>query len=100
MHSRVKGTTHAGNGTNLWQGLSIEWATFEDFRAWALGAGYCRRLNSLDRIRDSEGYGPGNCQWLTRAHNTARQNEHMRLRTDPLDMGGRPARLVGSDCPF
>jgi hypothetical protein len=100
MRNRVRGTTRAGNGTNLWAGLTIEWPTFEDFRAWALANGYCRRFNSLDREREAEGYGPGNCRWVTRAVNTANQNEAMRRRVDPLGMGGRSTSYNGADCPF
>lgn len=99
MRNRVRGTTRAGNGTNLWQGLPIAWRTFEDFRAWALANGYSRLNNSLDREREAEGYGPDNCRWVPRAVNTANQNAAARRRADPLDMGGI-TRPTGADCPF
>lgn len=38
------------------------WARFEDFRDWALAKGYHDSL-TLDRITNSLGYFPDNCQW-------------------------------------
>lgn len=74
MQARIKGTTHAGNGARPWKGLQCLFKNFMQFRRWALTHGYCRRLNSLDRIRQWEGYGPENCRWTTRSENTSYMN--------------------------
>ena len=101
MHRRVNGTTHAGNGSNLWQGLPVAraWRRFEPFRAWALAHGYSAVNCSLDRYpRPWLGYKPSNCRWVSRSVNTAFQNA-CRASEDPWDMGGR--RVGGSgECPF
>lgn len=95
MHNRVKGLIRSGNGEAIWQGKPIapEWAEFDNFRAWALAAGFSRTRCSLDRKRTAEGYGPGNCRWLT-----VRQNNMLALRPDPFDMGGTP--IISDECPF
>lgn len=54
------------------RGITVcaEW--FDDyaaFRAWAVSHGYAKDL-TLDRIRNAEGYGPGNCRWATREEQT------------------------------
>jgi hypothetical protein len=74
MQARIKGTTHAGNGAKPWLGLQCTFWDFAHFREWALTNGYSRVLNSLDRIRAWEGYGPDNCRWTTRAQNTSYMN--------------------------
>jgi hypothetical protein len=74
MQDRCAGRNYAGNGVKAWLGLPIAWGSFEEFRAWALANGYSKRLCSLDRIDSTQGYGPANCRWLTRADNTRWQN--------------------------
>lgn len=95
MKDRVAGVKRTGNGKSVWAGLPIEWQTFEEFRAWALAHGYSRTRCSLDRERTAEGYGPGNCRWLT-----VRQNSHRAFNPDPLDMGGAPAFSTNGEPPF
>lgn len=97
MHNRVAGVIRSGNGKAVWHGKGVapEWDDFMAFRAWALAHGYSRQRCSLDRKRTSEGYGPGNCRWLT-----VRQNSCLALRQDPFDMGGVPVPSEGLDAPF
>ncbi len=93
IRSRVDGRTLSGCGQPIWRGLEVEWQTFEEFRAWALGAGYSKRLCSLDRIDSARGYTADNCRWLT-----VHQNSMRAFNPDYFDMGGVP--LYGADCPF
>ena len=72
MNGRVKGSR--SRSPEIWLGLPVHWKTFEEFRSWALQAGYCKALNSLDRIDPNKGYHPDNCQWLSCGDNTRRAN--------------------------
>lgn len=74
MRARCAGTNHDGRGKRIWLGLTIcpSWDTFEGFRAWSIANGFCSALRSLDRLRSSEGYGPTNCEWVTKSENTRR----------------------------
>lgn len=91
-HSRYK---HGGTGTklhNIWRGMKsrcynsnssryeyfggkgikmyLEWRYyFFEFRKWALANNYKEGL-SIDRIKKSEGYNPGNCQWITKSEHS------------------------------
>lgn len=47
-------------------------ASFERFREWAFANGYHETL-TIDRIRSSGGYEPGNCRWVT----TQEQNRNL-----------------------
>lgn len=40
-----------------------EWENFANFRDWAMSNGFNQSL-SLDRIDNSKGYYPENCQWI------------------------------------
>lgn len=97
MRNRVAGVIRSGDGTARWHGKGIapEWDDFMAFRAWALRSGYSKVRCSLDRRRVGEGYGPGNCRWLT-----VRQNNHLAFHPDPYDMGGVPMHAEGDECPF
>lgn len=101
MKDRVAGVQRAGNGSRPWLGLDMDpaWAEFEAFRAWALGAGYSRVRRSLDREDDQRGYWPDNCTWTTVERNSAHSG-FLRPPRDPFDMGGRPMRVAGDECPF
>lgn len=49
-----------------------EWAKdFTKFYDWAMANGYGPTL-SVDRLDGKKGYEPSNCEWVTRAENTAR----------------------------
>lgn len=56
------------------RGISIcpEWLYYLSFKEWALASGYADNL-CIDRINNDKGYHPGNCQWITRAANSAKQ---------------------------
>lgn len=95
MRSRVAGLIRTGSGEPIWHGLAIEWGTFEEFRTWALASGFSKTRCSLDRRRTSEGYGPGNCRWLT-----VRQNNVLAFHPDYFEMGGEPMFAEGGECPF
>ena len=49
------------------------------FKAWALENGYNDTL-TIDRINSDEGYSPSNCQWISKAENTARANSSKRTQ--------------------
>lgn len=73
LRARLNGKT-AGNGAAVWVGLTCEFKSWREFRAWALENGYSRARNSLDRIDPRKGYGPDNCQFLSVAENTAKMH--------------------------
>lgn len=51
-----------------------EWKVFSVFRCWAQRNGYQNGL-SIERIDPLGKYEPSNCEWITRAENTARCNK-------------------------
>ena len=55
------------------KGISVceEWHNYAVFAAWARANGYSDSL-TIDRKNSSQGYGPSNCQFLTRAENARR----------------------------
>ncbi len=55
-----------------------EWQDFEVFYAWALEAGYREGL-SIDRIDNDGNYTPDNCQWATRAMQSANRSNNRML---------------------
>ena len=54
------------------------WDRFIDFEIWALSNGYKKGL-TLDRIDATLGYGPKNCQWLSRRDNVIKGNKERKL---------------------
>lgn len=46
------------------RGITVcsEWANYEDFRSWAMSAGYANNL-SIERRNVNSGYYPDNCYW-------------------------------------
>jgi hypothetical protein len=48
--------------------LCLEWQTFPPFEKWSRENGEAAGLE-IDRIRGKEGYGPGNCRWVTKLVN-------------------------------
>lgn len=48
-----------------------EWLnSFESFYKWAINNGYQNNL-TIDRIKNSKGYSPDNCRWVTKSFNSA-----------------------------
>lgn len=45
-------------------GVCAAWLKFDAFRDWALANGFCPKL-FLDRKKNSKGYSPSNCRWVT-----------------------------------
>lgn len=75
MHARCENANHkfyyryGGRGIAVCEG----WLSFEPFRDWALGNGYRSGL-TIDRKNNSSGYSPENCEWITKAENTAKMH--------------------------
>jgi len=86
LRARVAGKAAGNRTATPWAGLPIGFEGWLHFREWSLSTGYCRARNSLDRIDPLDGYHPTNCQWLSVADNTRKQNEDMarRRRMDVL----------------
>ncbi len=57
------------------RGITVcdEWGSFEAFRDWSAANGYMDGL-TIDRKKNNEGYSPDNCEWITRAENTAKMH--------------------------
>jgi hypothetical protein len=74
MWGRVRGQQHDGTGNYRWKGLPVadEWKSYDNFRVWALAAGFCSELRSLDRTNEKAGYSPANCEWVTKSENCRR----------------------------
>lgn len=68
MRSRCLNPKHHAYARYGGRGITVchEWDDFSAFRAWALSTGYMPGLY-LDREKNSEGYSPANCRWLTAA---------------------------------
>lgn len=64
--------------------VCAEWDDFASFRTWALAHGWRKGLQ-IDRIDDSKGYSPDNCQIVTCKENSDRRNS-------PRDAKGRYAK--------
>ena len=68
----------------LWGGRGItvcnEWReSFVPFRDWALESGYQDNL-TIDRISSNGNYCPNNCRWVTRAENSSRKSNNIRIK--------------------
>lgn len=85
IHSRCR---DPGNTSHRYYGgkgvrVCSEWNRFEVFRSWALANGYAPGL-SIDRINPDEGYGPPNCEFITRSENTRRMHAARRSAAENL----------------
>ena len=62
------------------RGITIcdEWLCYENFHNWALRNGYKDNL-SIDRIDNSKGYNPDNCQWIPWKENLMKQRRYILL---------------------
>jgi len=47
-------------------GICDEWLDFDNFRAWAIQAGYRKGL-TIDRTNNDGDYSPDNCCWVTKS---------------------------------
>lgn len=65
------------------RGITVcaEWDTYEPFRDWAIANGYEQGL-SIDRKKNHLGYSPDNCEWITRAENTAKMHRDKQAATN------------------
>lgn len=54
-------------------GVCDQWADFEVFSAWALGAGYAEGLE-IDRLDNDGHYEPGNCRFVTHQVNSQKRS--------------------------
>lgn len=68
MKSRCEQPSDGGYKNYGARGISYceEWESFENFYAWAIGAGYEPHL-SLDREDNDSDYCPDNCRWVCRS---------------------------------
>ena len=55
--------------------ICVEWLDYETFRIWALENGYEEGL-SIDRIDNSKGYNPNNCEWISPRDNVIRMYKY------------------------
>jgi hypothetical protein len=68
MRGRVRGGKST-QGKKHWINLGIGFASWPEFRAWALQAGF-RKGVELDRIDNTKGYFPDNLQWLPKVEHS------------------------------
>lgn len=78
LNMRYRCNTPTANSYKNYGGKGIkvckEWDDFNTFLQWALENGYADDL-TIDRVEDNKGYSPDNCQWITKAQNTAKANQ-------------------------
>lgn len=81
LYSIWKGMNKRCNNPNAvdykWYGgkgvkVCEEWKDYLKFREWSLEHGYRIGL-TIDRIDNSKGYEPSNCQWLTQSENSKKR---------------------------
>jgi hypothetical protein len=78
LNMRYRCNTPTANSYKNYGGRGIkvceEWNTFSNFLDWALANGYKDNL-TIDRKDNDKDYCPENCQWVTKAYNTAKANQ-------------------------
>ena len=60
---------YGGKGITICDG----WSSFIAFKDWAMANGYAEGL-TIDRVDNSKNYTPDNCEWITRAENSGKDN--------------------------
>lgn len=94
MIGRVRGGKTNHWKSERWRGLTVAFRDWPHFRAWALEHGYGKGMQ-LDRIESDQGYGPGNCQWITaQAHRLKSAAAHKPDCACGLCRSGRGASLT------
>jgi len=79
MKSRCSRPNHTSYQSYGGRGIKVcaKWSnSYKAFERWALDNGYDDNLN-LDRIDNNKGYGPNNCQWLTKSENTIKAHRNL-----------------------
>ena len=73
MLSRCNNTNNKDYKNYGGKGIKVcnEWLDYENFRVWSLSNGYKEGL-SIDRIDNTKGYNPDNCEWVTVSENVNR----------------------------
>jgi hypothetical protein len=95
MKNRVAGICKDGSGNPTWKGLTIQWKSWAEFRAWSLANGFSRTNNSLDRERPSEGYGPNNCRWIPALENSRLSVYNMHAKNEARRQAAALAIPIG-----
>lgn len=88
---------HNPNSTSYrWYGakgvrVCDEWRDYEVFRDWAMSHGYGPGM-TLDRLDETKGYEPGNCEYVSKPENSrrARAKYHFVKKTDVLVVYAHP----------
>lgn len=104
MRSRVQG--RATKAPWHYEGLALAWATFAEFRAWALANGFSKENNSPERKDPTKGYTPDNVVFVAPGvnHSTSRGRRYYSksfeqfLQSDEYVRGPQPP--VDDDVPF
>lgn len=68
---RVKGK--ATSSPHLYAGMELGFASFAEFRAYALANGFTHKTTSPDRENPEQGYVPGNVRFISKTENFARR---------------------------
>jgi hypothetical protein len=88
LYSIWKGMNKRCNNPNAvdykWYGgkgvkVCDEWKDYLKFREWSLEHGYIIGL-TIDRIDNSKGYEPSNCQWLTQSENSKKRQREGKIQ--------------------
>lgn len=66
VYRNMRGRAHGHSTKAPWCYVpGWPWATYAEFRAWALESGFSKSTPSPDRQRTDEPYGPNNVVWRT-----------------------------------
>ncbi|GAA2031370.1 hypothetical protein GCM10009839_34100 [Catenulispora yoronensis] len=102
MKHRTTSTKTKAAHRYVGRGITVcpEWRdSFVVFRDWALVNGYMEG-KELDRIDGDQGYGPDNCQWITKLENLNKRSKFLSeeteawLRTYAAEVGRSPQEVI------